>query len=114
MNQVPFMGRNGLICLRGEPSQRLESMSTRDEIRAVFADPQLDGMDCLYGAIGSMLQDGSEFQPAYSFVVSAGDSPATTWIRFCVQCATRFDDPPEESEFLAVLEEFSRKHVGLD
>jgi hypothetical protein len=26
--------------------------------------------------------------------------------------ATRFDDPPEESEFLAVLEEFNRKHVG--
>jgi hypothetical protein len=37
-----------------------------------------------------------------------------TWIRFCVQCATRFDDPPEESEFLAVLEEFSRQRIGLD
>ena len=114
INQLPFMGSNGLICLRCEPSQRFKSMATRDEIRAVFADPQLDGMDCLYDAIGAMLQDGSEFQPAYALVVSAGDAPATTWIRFCVQCATRFDDPPEESEFLAVLEEFSRKRVGLD
>jgi len=47
-------------------------------------------------------------------VIAAGDAPATTWIKFCVQCATRFDDPPEESEFLAVLEECCRKHVGLD
>ena len=103
-----------VICLLGEFSQHFESMATRDDIRAVFADPQLDGMDRLYDAIGTRLKDGAEFQPAYSLVVSAGDVPATTWIRFCVQCAMRFDDPPEESEFLAVLEEFCRKHVGLD
>ena len=87
-------------------------MATKDEIRAVFADPQLDGMDGLYDAIGAMLKDGAEFETAYSLVIAAGDAPANTWIRFCVQCATRFDDPPEESEFLAVLEEFSRRHVG--
>jgi hypothetical protein len=29
-----------------------------------------------------------------------------------VMAVTRFDDPSEESKFLAVLEEFSRKHVG--
>ena len=87
-------------------------MATKEEIRAVFADPQLDGMDALYQSIGEMLQDGAEFENAYSLVIAAGDTQATTWIAFCVQCATRFDDPPEESEFLAVLEEFGRRHVG--
>ena len=85
-------------------------MATKEEIRAVFADPQLDGMDALYQSIGEMLQDGAEFENVYSLVIVAGDTPANTWIAFCVQCATRFDDPPEESEFLAVLEEFSRQH----
>ena len=83
-------------------------MTTREEIRAVFADPQLDGMEALYEAIGEMLNDGAEFERAYALVIEAGSEPANTWIQFCVQCATRFDDPPEESEFLAVLEEFSR------
>ena len=86
-------------------------MATRDEIRAVFADPQLDGMDRLYDAIGEMLLEGTEFENAYSLVIAARDVQ-TTWIKFCVQCATRFDDPPEKSEFLTLLEEFSRKHVG--
>ena len=87
-------------------------MATRDEIRAVFAGPQLDGMECLYDAIGEMLLTVAEFENAYSLVIAAGEVQSTTWIQFCVQCATRFDDPPEESEFLAVLEEFSRQHVG--
>lgn len=30
------------------------------------------------------------------------------------QCPLRFADPPEESEFMGVLEEFRRKHVELD
>ena len=30
-------------------------MATKEEIRAVFADPQLDGMERLYDAIGEML-----------------------------------------------------------
>ena len=87
-------------------------MATREEIRAVFVDPQLDGMERLYDAIGEMLLTGAEFENAYSLVIAAGEVQSTTWIQFCVQCATRFDDPPEESEFLAVLEEFSRMHVG--
>ena len=87
-------------------------METKEEIHAVFVAPQLDGMDALYQCIGEMLQDGAEFENAYSLVIAAGDAPANTWIRFCVQCATRFDDLPEESEFLAVLEEFSQRHVG--
>ena len=87
-------------------------MATRDEICAVFADPQLDGMKRLYDAIGEMLLTGAAFENAYSLVIAAGDVQSNTWTRLCVQCATRFDDPPEESEFLTVLEEFSRKYVG--
>ena len=87
-------------------------MATREEIRAAFSAPQIDGMDRLYDAIGEMLLVGTEFENAYSLVIAAGQVQATTWIKFCVQCATRFDDPPEESEFLAMLEEFCRKHVG--
>ena len=85
-------------------------MATKEEIYAVFAAPQIDGMDALYRCIGEMLHDGAEFDNAYSLVIASGDAPANTWIRFCVQCATRFDDPPEESEFLEVLEEFSWMH----
>ena len=69
-------------------------------------------MDRLYGAIGEMLLEGAEFENAYSLVIGAVGIQSTTCIRFCVQCATRFDEPPEESEFLSLLEEFSRKHVG--
>ena len=88
-------------------------MATRDDIRAVFAAPQLDGMNRLYDAIGALLLDHADFESAYSRVIAAGDGPATTWIKFCVQSSMRFDEPPEESEFLAVLEECCRKHVGL-
>ena len=87
-------------------------MATREDIRAAFSAPQIDGMDRLYEAIGEMLLTGAEFENAYSLVIAAGDVQATTWIKFCVQCATRFNDPPEESEFLGVLEAFIRKHVG--
>ena len=83
-------------------------MASREEIRAVFADPQLDGMDELNQCIGEMLQDEADFENAYSLVIAAGGPPFNTWIRFCVQCGTRFDDPPEKSEFLAGVEEFSR------
>ena len=83
-------------------------MASREEIRAVFSDPQLDGMDELNQCIGEMLQDGADFENAYSLVIAAGGTPFNTWIRFCVQCGTRFDDPPEKSEFLAGVEEFSR------
>ena len=38
-------------------------MATRDEIRAVFADPQLNGMEVLYEAIGEMLNDGAVVDP---------------------------------------------------
>lgn len=87
-------------------------MATKEQIRAVFADPQVDGMEAFYQCIGELLKDVAEFQYTYSLVIAAGGIPANTWITFCVQCATWFDDPPEESEFLAVWEEFSRRYVG--
>ena len=87
-------------------------MAAREEIRAVFADPQLDGMERPYDAIGEILLTGAAFENAYSLVIAAVDVQSTTWIQFCVQCAIRFDDPPEESEFLVELEEFNWKHVG--
>ena len=57
-------------------------MATREEIRAVFADPQLDGMERLYGAIGEILLTGAAFENAYSLVIAAGDVQSTTWIQF--------------------------------
>ena len=84
-------------------------MARRDEIHAVFADPQLNGMDRLYQSIGARLNAGETFDAAYAAVMEAGGEPATTWIRFCVQCATRFEEPPMESDFLAVLEDHCRR-----
>ena len=48
-------------------------MATRDEIRAVFADPQRDGMERLYDAIGEMLLTGAAFEYVYWLVIAAGD-----------------------------------------
>jgi len=89
-------------------------MASSDEIRAVFADPQMDGMDALYKAIGWFLKDGADFDRAYQLVIEASGVEAATWITFCVQCAMRFDDPPEESKFLSVLEQMTRDHIGMD
>ena len=89
-------------------------MASRDEICAVFADPKVDGMDALYKAIGYSLKDGADFDRAYQLVIKASGVEAATRITFCVQCATRFDDPPEATEFLYVLEQMSREHMGMD
>ena len=88
-------------------------MPTKDEIRAVYADPQVDGMDGLYEAIGLAIKDGADFDRAYQLVIEASGVEAAPWITFCVQCATRFDDTPEESEFLSVLEQMTREHMGM-
>ena len=53
-----------------------------------------------------LTKEGVDFDRAYALVVQSGSAPSLTWIRFCVQSASRFSHPPEESEFLAVLEEF--------
>ena len=71
-------------------------MASRESIRAVYADPQVDGMKHLYHTIGAMLKEGVDFDRAYALVVKS---------------ASRFTQPPEESEFLAVLEEFCRQEV---
>ena len=88
-------------------------MATRESIRAVYADPQVDGMKHLYHAIGAMLKDGVGFERAYELVLQSGANSSMNWVRFCVQSANRFDDPAEESELLAVLEEFCKQHVGI-
>ena len=59
-------------------------MATREEIRAVFADPQLEGMERLYGAIGEILLTGAAFEYSYSLVIAAGEVQSITWIQFCV------------------------------
>lgn len=71
-------------------------MATKEQIRAVFANPQVDGMEALYQCIGELLKDSAEFENAYLFVIAAGGIPVNTWISFCVQCATWIDDPLEE------------------
>jgi hypothetical protein len=71
-------------------------------------------MNHLCDAIGEMLLEGAEFENAYSLVIAAGDVQATTWIKFCVQCATLFDDPPEDSEFLSVLESSAGNRLERD
>ena len=86
-------------------------MPTRDEIRAVFADPKVEGMDGLYEAIGLSLKDGAYFDRAYQLVIAASGKEARAWISFCVQCSMRFEGPPEESEFLSILEEVAWKHI---
>ena len=42
-----------------ESADRKPEMSA--EIRAVYADPQIDGMDVLYGAIAERLRLGMDF-----------------------------------------------------
>ena len=64
---------------------------------------------CLFG---SLLKSGIDFDHAYASVVQSNAESATVWIRFCVQSVSRFQHQPAESEFLAVLEECCRKHVG--
>ena len=53
-------------------------MASSDEIRAVFADPQVDGMDSLYKAIGWFLKDGADFDRAYQLVIEASGVEAAT------------------------------------
>ena len=80
-------------------------------IHAVYNDPQIEGMEALYAAIAEQLNSGADFEQAYATVVASGGPIAATWIRFCVQCTTRFSTPPIEADFLAVLEQVSRQHL---
>jgi len=86
---------------------------SKAEIHAVYDDPQVEGMASLYTAIGEKLQQGISFDDAYAQTIAAGGEVAATWIRFCVQCSTRFEAPPLEADFLAVLDAISRERMGL-
>ena len=87
-------------------------MPSRDEIRAIYADPQVDGMESLYAAIGLAVSNGADFDRAYQLVIHASGPEAKAWISFCVKCSSRFEEPPDESEFLSVLEEFTRPFIN--
>ena len=41
-------------------------MATKEEIRTIFAEPQVDGLGDLYQYIGELLKDGADFDNAYS------------------------------------------------
>lgn len=87
-------------------------MSDLQSIRAVFDEPQVNGMDDLYQAIASKMSPQQNFEKAYAEVITSGDTAAQTWIRFCVQSSRRFKTPPKEEDFLSVLEEHCRQRMG--
>ena len=87
-------------------------MNDLQSIQAVYADPQVDGMDDLYQAIASKMSPHQNFAQAYAEVIAAGGTAAQTWIRFCVQSSSRFKTPPKETDFLAVLEQRCRQRMG--
>ncbi len=77
-------------------------------IHAVYDDPQIEGMEDLYEAIAAKMRNRQSFNQAFGEVIASGGAAAQTWIRFCVQSSTRFQTPPEEVDFLAVLEQYCR------
>ena len=87
-------------------------MNDLQSIQAVYADPQVDGMDDLYQAIASNMSPHQNFEQAYAEVIAAGGTAAQTWIRFCVHSSSRFKTPPKEEDFLAVLEQHCRQRMG--
>ena len=88
-----------------------------EQIRAVFADPQVSGLDRLYDAINAArdLAPDSDFQACYDIVMAGGGPEAEVWINFTVNTAMRFpiDQQPEPEQFLAVLEEVCDRNRGL-
>ena len=88
-----------------------------EQIRAVFADPQVSGLDRLYAAINAArdLAPDSDFQACYDIVMAGGGPEAEAWISFTVNTAMRFsiDQQPEPEQFLADLEEVCARHRGL-
>ena len=87
-------------------------MPSRDEIRAIYADPQVEGMDRLYEAIGVCVSEwGDEFVRALESVIGIKGPEAEAWLSFCMMSALRLDEPAEESELLYVLEEVIRQRM---
>ena len=87
-------------------------MNDLQSIQAVYANPQVDGMDDLYQAIASKMSPHQNFEQAYAEVIAAGGTAAQTWIRFCLHCSRRFETQPKEEDFLAVLEQHCRQRMG--
>ena len=87
-------------------------MNDLQSIQAVYANPQVDGMDDLYQAIASKMSPHKNFEQAYAEVIAAGGTAAQTWIRFCVRSSSRFKTQPNEEDFLAVLEQHCRQRIG--
>ena len=88
-----------------------------EQIRAVFADPQVPGLEGLYDAINAARGSGSRFRfPGLLRHRLAGGGPeAEAWINFTVNTAMRFsiDQQPDPDQFLAVLEEVCDRHRGF-
>jgi hypothetical protein len=89
-------------------------LATREDIRAAFSAPQIDGMDRLYDAIGKMLLEGAEFENAYSLVIAAGGIQSTTWIRFCVQGAIRLMSRQRSQSFCRCWRSSAGNTLELD
>ena len=74
--------RHGLDRLRGQSAQReLTTMNDLQSIQAVYADPQVDGMDDL-PSHRIKNEPSAELEQAYAEVIASGDTAAQTWIRF--------------------------------
>ena len=80
-----------------------------EEIRAVFADPQVADLEAVYDAINAArdLAPDSDFEACYDIVMAEGGAVAEAWISFTVQTASRFDvdQQPDPDQFLQVLRE---------
>ena len=65
-----------------------------EEIRAVFADPQVPGLERLYDAINAArdLAPDSDFQACYDIVMAGGGPEAEAWINFTVKYRDAFLD----------------------
>ena len=61
--------------------------------------------------IAARMASGESFEEAYNRMIQDGGATANNWIRFCVQCAGRFEEPPEEAVFLTVLEGFCSSRI---
>jgi len=80
-----------------------------EQIKAVFADPQVSGLEALYDAINAArdLAPDSDFEACYDILMAEEGPEAEAWIAFTVHTASRFDldQQPDPDQFLQVLQE---------
>ena len=105
------INRNGPIRTQTDAIRGPREMDQQAAIEAVFSDPRIEGMNELYAVIAARMASGESFEEAYNRMIQGGGTTANTWIRFCVQCAGRFEEPPEEADFLTVLERFCSSRI---